>query len=85
MLSYQDKENIVNGFMKIMEKIMVINKKATSQDIYELNKILFDYQLILPKYFCRTQLSFIITESLCNALAEETSFIDIFNKYVDKI
>lgn len=85
MLSYQDKENIVSGFMKIMEKIMVINKKATSQDIYELNKILFDYQLILPKYFCRTQLSFIITETLCNALAEDTSFIDIFNKYVDKI
>ena len=85
MLSYNDKENIINNFMNIMEKIMVINKKATAQDIYELNKILYDYQLILPKYFCRTQLAFVITESLCNALAQETSFIDIFNKYVDNI
>ena len=43
-LSYKDKETIVNNFMKIMEKIIVINKKATAKDIYELNKILFDYQ-----------------------------------------
>ena len=52
---------------------------------YKINKILYEFGLEFSKDFCKIELSFAISDSVCKLLTNKTTYIDqlltIFSKY----
>ena len=56
-----------------------------AEDIIKINKILYGFGLQFSKEFCKIELSFAISDSVCKLLTNKTTYIDqlltIFSKY----
>lgn len=56
-----------------------------SEDIIKINKILYGFGIQFSKEFCKIELSFAISDSVCKLLTNKTTYIDqlltIFSKY----
>ena len=81
----EDKKAAIDEISDIFEKVMLINKKATARDLYNINSMLAEYNLMICKFFCKAQISFMINETLCNNLAKDQSFITLFGEYISEI
>lgn len=56
-----------------------------AEDIIKINKILYEFGLEFSKDFCKIELSFAISDSVCKLLTNKTTYMDqlltIFSKY----
>lgn len=56
-----------------------------AEDIIKINKILYEFDLEFSKDFCKIELSFAISDSVCKLLTNKSTYIDqlltIFSKY----
>lgn len=56
-----------------------------AEDIIKINKILYGFDVQFSKEFCKIELSFAISDSVCKLLTNKTTYIDqlltIFSKY----
>jgi len=61
------------------------HKFLDAEDIIKINKLLYEYGVQFSKEFCRIELSFAISDSVCKLLMNKTTYIDqllsIFSKY----
>jgi predicted unusual protein kinase regulating ubiquinone biosynthesis (AarF/ABC1/UbiB family) len=61
------------------------HKFLDAEDIIKINKILYAFGLEFSKEFCKIELSFAISDSVCKLLTNKTTYIDqlltIFSKY----
>ena len=60
-------------------------KFLDAEDIIKINIILYDYGVQFSKEFCKIELSFAISDSVCKLLINKTTYMDqllsIFSKY----
>ena len=82
MIDEETKTEILKGISKIMENSMR-QKFTSTKDVYDMNCMLSKYDLELDEFFSDAQLALIVTNTLCNNLAndsETTNFMDIYGK-----
>jgi ubiquinone biosynthesis protein len=77
-LKMGDEERIVDKISKILERIINVNKQVLPNDMYEINQILYGYNLKIAKYFCKVQLAFMINENVCRNLSTKIAFIEYY-------
>lgn len=62
-----------------------VQRFLDAEDIIKINKILYSFGVQFSKDFCKIELSFAISDSVCKLLTNKTTYIDqlltIFSKY----
>ena len=79
-ISDEKKAKISEKVASVLEKIIVVNKHATPNDMYTISNILHEYDLRILKYFCKVQLAFMINETVCRRLSVNRSFIEYYGE-----
>ena len=74
------KLKIIRKVAAVLEKIIVVNKHATPNDMYTISNILHEYDVRILKYFCKVQLAFMINETVCRRLSVSRSFIEYYGE-----
>lgn len=80
-----DRENLLDKMEKICEHALIIKRNFDASDIYEINKILYKYNLKLSRFFCRVELSLAISDSVCQTLSKNKTYIQNFNKALEDL
>ena len=79
-LKMGDEKTIVDKISKILERIINVNKQVLPNDMYEINQILYGYNLKIAKYFGKVQLAFMINENVCRNLSTKIAFIEYYGR-----
>lgn len=79
-ISDEKKAKISQKVASVLERIIVVNKHATPNDMYTISNILHEYDLRILKYFCKVQLAFMINETVCRRLSVNRSFIEYYGE-----
>ena len=83
-LSIYDNNMLREKLGNISAKIFNKNKNITAKDMYDVNAILYEYNLRLSRTFCRIQMSQIIGDSVSSNLNNKISYMENLKK-VSKI
>lgn len=68
---------IILELSKLIHELIDNKHNLDAHYIYMINKILFKKNLKLAEFFCKIELSFGISDSLCKKLIDNTSLIDV--------
>ena len=86
-LTPEKKDEVVNIISKYSENHFgkETHRFLDAEDIIKINKILYDFGVEFSKDFCKIELSFAISDSVCKLLTNKTTYTDqlltIFSKY----
>jgi predicted unusual protein kinase regulating ubiquinone biosynthesis (AarF/ABC1/UbiB family) len=86
-LTPEKKVELVNIISKYSENHFgqETHRFLDAEDIIKINKILYSFGLEFSKDFCKIELSFAISDSVCKLLTNKTTYVDqlltIFSKY----
>lgn len=86
-LTPKKKDEIIDIISKYSERHFgkETHRFLDAEDIIKINKILFDFGVEFSKDFCKIELSFAISDSVCKLLTNKTTYVDqlltIFSKY----
>lgn len=75
------KQELVDVFSYRLEKTGNIN----SDDLYEINKILYKYNLRLSRSFCKVVLAFTISDCVCQEIAYNIPYLKHFENAVNEL
>lgn len=75
------KQELVDVFSYRLEK----NGNINSDDLYEINKVLYKYNLRLSRSFCKVVLAFTISDCVCQEIAYNIPYLKHFENAVDEI
>ena len=78
------KSNITD-IIDILNTALHNNNSISSNDIYEINNILFQHNYRLTKEFCKIEVAMAISDGICKQLNGKTSYIDNITDSVKKI
>mgnify|MGYP001352105473 FL=1 len=79
-LSIYDNNTLREKLGLIAASIFNKNKNITAKDMYDVNAILYSYNLRLSKTFCRVQVSQIIGDSVSSNLNNKISYMENIKK-----
>lgn len=79
-LSIYDNNMLREKLGSISAKIFNKNKNITAKDMYDVNAILYEYNLRLSRTFCRIQMSQIIGDSVSSNLNNKISYMENLKK-----
>lgn len=85
VLTNSDRENLINKMEKICEHALLIKRNFDASDISEINKLLYKYNLKLSRFFCRIEFSLAISDSVCQTLSKNKTYIQNFNKAIEEL
>jgi len=80
-----DRENLLDKTEKICEHALIVKRNFDASDISEINKLLYRYNLKLSRFFCRVELSLAISDSVCQTLSKNKTYIQNFNKALEDL
>lgn len=87
LLTPEKKNELINIISKYSESHFgkETHRFLDAEDIIKINKILYRFDLQFSKEFCKIELSFAISDSVCKLLTNKTTYMDqllkIFSKY----
>lgn len=87
MLSCEKKNELIDIISKYSERHFGkdTHRFLDAEDIIKINKILYAYKVQFSKEFCKIELSFAISDSVCKILTNKTTYVDqlltIFSNY----
>ena len=61
------------------------NNNFNSNDLYEINKILYQYNLQLSRTFCKVILAFAISDNVCQEVSHDISYLEHLEKATNEI
>ena len=61
------------------------NNNFNSNDLYEINKILYQYNLQLSRTFCKVILAFAISDNVCQEVSQHISYLEHLEKATNEI
>lgn len=61
------------------------NNNFNSNDLYEINKILYQYNLQLSRTFCKVILAFAISDNVCQEVSHHISYLEHLEKATNEI
>lgn len=61
------------------------NNNFNSNDLYEINKILYQYNLQLSRTFCKVILAFAISDNVCQEVTHHISYLEHLEKATNEI
>ena len=61
------------------------NNNFNSNDLYEINKILYQYNLQLSRTFCKVILAFAISDNVCQEVSHNVSYLEHLEKATNEI
>jgi predicted unusual protein kinase regulating ubiquinone biosynthesis (AarF/ABC1/UbiB family) len=86
-LTYEKKSELIDIISKYSENHFgkETHRFLDAEDIIKINKILYGFGVQFSKEFCKIELSFAISDSVCKLLTNKTTYVDqlltIFSNY----
>ena len=81
----QKETSNINDIIDVLNRSLHNNSSISSNDIYEINNILFQHNYRLTKEFCKIEVAMPIADGICKQLNGKTSYIDNITDSVQKI
>ena len=86
LLHVKEYNNILDTFKNIFQKLYEKeNGCLSATELFEINNILYKYDLHLARYFCKIELSLSISDSICLKLDSKIPFAQNLKKVSDDL
>ena len=79
------KTDIKQELIHILSSRLEKNGNVNSEDLYEINKILYKYNLQLTRYFCKVILAFAISDCVCQKIAHNIPYLNHIENAIKEI
>lgn len=79
------KTKLYSSLEEIISKALLWKRNITSQDMYEINKLLYRYDLQLARTFCKIALAFAISDSVCEELSHNKTYLENIKLAIESI
>jgi predicted unusual protein kinase regulating ubiquinone biosynthesis (AarF/ABC1/UbiB family) len=71
-----DREKLINNIEKVCRNSVITKRNFEPSDIYEIDKLLYQYNMKLSRFFCKLQITLAIADSLIQRLSNNKTYID---------